>query len=460
MMSRSAAFPVGLYGALLLALGWLTVPGLFAPLERWLVGSATALPRLASIWLGQPARAAEGGELARVEQLRADLLQRVSRQDLAAGSVALPAGARQVHCGVLAASRRGGGGRLSELLLDHSYEELGAGRALRDWERVVVKGDQLVGFLMEPGKGRAVDDLPSDPARVMLCNHRDAPRVYAELDIAGRPLRFVVRPGAGADPAPLRVDLWDDPYRAAQLDEAGLLVRTRALDFGGENYGVPPGLSLGRARVWGYDDTQTSRVLAIGVYVEPGFEPRALSHVVLWRAEGAPLRPQDSPLRAHARVGASLYDLPGADRGRHLLVCSRALPDDAAVTQRGVLLGVARGLCFGNALMTSFPASRRRWSLLFLPDEEAGRVVELSGVIERAAGDVAWVRWEGPPRDEVLRLGSGFLFTGSNGRFCPSGLWIGRATADPTDRALLQVRVPSGGGARAVEVFVAPEAAR
>lgn len=155
-----------------------------------------------------------------------------------------------------------------------------------------------------------------------------------------------------------------------------------------------------------------------------------------------------------------LYDLPGADRGRHLLVCDRAVPDGAAVTQRGVLVGVARGLVLGNALMTSFPASRRRWSLLFLPDEPGGRVVELSGVVERAADDVAWVRWEGPPRDEVLRLGSGFLFTGSNGRFCPSGLWIGRATADPYERDLLEVRVPSGAGARAVDVYVDDGGAR
>lgn len=155
-----------------------------------------------------------------------------------------------------------------------------------------------------------------------------------------------------------------------------------------------------------------------------------------------------------------LYDLPGARRGRHLLVCGRDVPDGAAVTQRGVLLGRARGLSFGNALMTSFPASRQRWSLLFLPDEPAARVVELSGVVERADGDVAWVRWEGPPRDEVARLGSGFLFTGSNGRFCPAGLWVGRATSDRFDRSQLKVRVPAASGARAVDVLVAEQEVR
>lgn len=460
MVSRSSAFPVGLYGALLFALVWLTVPGLFRPLERVLVGSATAVPRLASTWLGVPARAAESGDLARVEQLRADLEERVARQDFAAGRVAVPAGAQRVLCGVLSAARRGGGGRLSELLLDHSYRELGCSGELEAWERLVVKGDQLLGFLMEPGRGRAKDDLPTDPARVMLCNHRDAPRLFAGLDLSGAALKFVVRAGAVADPAPLRVDLWDDPYRAAQLDEANLVVRTRALEFGRDHYGVPPGLSLGRARVWGYDDPQTAAVLAIGVYVEPGFEPRALSHVVLWRAEGHLDRTRVSPLRARARAASVLYDLPGADRGRHLLVCGRDVPDGAAVTQRGVLLGTARGLSFGDALVTAFPASRQRWSLLFLPDDPAARVVELSGVVERAEGDVAWVRWEGPPRDDVLRLGAGFLFTGSNGRCCPSGLWIGRASADRFVPGLLQVRVPATSGARAVDVFVEQEVAR
>lgn len=455
MLSKSAAFPVGLYAMLLFALAWLTLPALFAPLERWLVGSATAVPRLASLWSGHPASAAGRDDLVRVEELRQQLRLRVEQKEFTRDPRFVPPGSEQVLCGVLSASRRGGGGRMSELLLDHSYDELtGCGR-------IVIKGDQLIGFLMEPGRGRAEDDLPSDPARVMLCNHRDAPRLYAGIELGAAPLRFVVRSGSAADPAPLRVDMWDDPYRAAQLDEAGLEVRTRQLQFGGDRYEVPPGLLLGRARVWGYDDRQTDDVLTIGVYVEPMFEPRALSHVALRRPRaGLPVAAPESRLREHSRASGVVYDLPGAHRGRHLLVTDGVVPEGAAVTQRGLLVGVARGLCMGSALMTSFPSSRQRWSLLFLPDDPAAPVVEMSGVVERAAGNVAWVRWQGPPREAVARLGPGFLFTGSNGRFCPSGLWVGRAVPDAFERDLLEVRAPVAPGPRAVEVLVAKEGAR
>ena len=437
---------------LLFALAWLTLPALFAPLERWLVGSATAVPRLASLWFGQPALAADRAALSRIDELGDQLRARVARHDFAAEGVAMPVGSEKVLCGVLSASRRGGGGRASELLLDHSYDEL-AGCA-----PVVTKAGALIGFLMEPGHGRAADDRPEDPARVMLCNHRDAPRLYAGIDLgpdaAGNPrsLRFVVRPGSPADPAPLRVDLWDDPYRAARLDEVGLEVRTLRLPFGEQQ--VPPGLSIGRTRVWGYDERGSDDVLTIGVYVAPPFEPHALSHVVLWRAaERAPRRPP-SPLRAHRRARAVVYDLPGVHRGRHLLVADVDVPDGAAVVQDGLFLGTARGLCFGSGLLTSFVASRQRWSLLFLPDGEGEHPIELSGRVVQSDGNRAWLEWQGPGRDQVLRLGSGFLFTGSNGRFCPAGLWIGRANAHPFERNRLEVVVPTEPGPRAVEVLV------
>ncbi|MFN3240646.1 MAG: hypothetical protein ACE37K_03945 [Planctomycetota bacterium] len=457
MVKKSAAFPVGLYAMLLFALAWLTLPAVFAPLERWLVGSATAVPRMASLWFGQPAAAADRDSLARIDQLGQDLRQRVERHDFAAEGMLMPIGSEKVLCGVLSASRRGGGGRLSELLLDHSYAEL------EGCEVIVTKGDQLIGFLMTRGMGRAVDDRADDPARVMLCNHRDAPRLYAGIDLVGDglmqapPLRFVVRPGSRADPAPLRVDMWDDPYRAARLDEVGLQVRTRELPFGQKRYEVPPGLSLGWARVWGYDDRESDDVLTIGVYVEPAFEPSALSHVVVWRKPGRARRSPASPLRAYRRVAAVVYDLPGAHHGRHLLVAPRDVPDGAAVVQDGLFVGTARGLCFGSGLVTSFVASRQRWSLLFLPDGDDGEPIELSGRVERSDGNAAWIRWQGPKRKELLRLTPGFLFTGSNGRFCPAGLWIGRATPDRFDRNLLEVHVPGETGPRAAEVLVGEE---
>jgi|GEM_PF-4190769 len=457
MLRKSAAFPVGLYAMLLFALAWLTLPALFAPLERWLLGAATAAPRMASLFLGQPASAATHDDLARVSDLRDELQRRVERQDFAAEGVKTPAGAQKLLCGVLSATRRGGGGRMSELLLDHSYAELAG------CDRVVIKGDQMVGFLMEPGRGRAVDDELSDPARVMLCNHRDAPRLYAGIEFEGdadsSALRFVVRSGSSVDPAPLRVDIWDDPYRAAHLNSYGMEVRTRALQFGAGRFAVPAGLLLGRARVWGYEAGQAEDDLTIGVYVDPPFEPSALSYVVLWRRQISS-REGLSSIRAHQRAAATVYDLPGARWGRHLIVTRAHVSDHAAVVQGGLLVGLARGLRFGSGLMTSFPASRRRWSLLLLQDDASAAVVEMSGVVERADGNVAWVRCQGPSRARMSALGEGFLFTGSNGRFCPSGLLIGRVTPDRQRPELLMVMAPRAPGPYAAEVLVAAEEAR
>ena len=108
MVRKSAAFPVGLYAMLLFALAWLTLPALFTPLERWLVGAATVVPRLASLWSGHPAAAAGRDDLARVEQLRSELRRRVERAEFAYEQQVAPRDAEQVLCGVLSAARRGG----------------------------------------------------------------------------------------------------------------------------------------------------------------------------------------------------------------------------------------------------------------------------------------------------------------------------------------------------------------
>ena len=175
MAKKSAAFPAGLYAMLLFALAWLTLPRVFAPLERWLVGSACFVPRLGSAWMGEPAMAANRDDLARIDQLSADLREGVRRSDFAGAGITMPVDDKKILCGVLSIGLRGGGGEPSELLLDHTYEELAGCR------EIVTKGPALLGFLLQPGVGRAADDLPSDPARVMLCNHRDAPRIYASL---------------------------------------------------------------------------------------------------------------------------------------------------------------------------------------------------------------------------------------------------------------------------------------
>ncbi|MFM1871093.1 MAG: hypothetical protein RL398_515, partial [Planctomycetota bacterium] len=41
MQRSGTAFPVGLYGMLLFALCWLTLPSLFAPVERVALGAAS-----------------------------------------------------------------------------------------------------------------------------------------------------------------------------------------------------------------------------------------------------------------------------------------------------------------------------------------------------------------------------------------------------------------------------------
>jgi hypothetical protein len=116
---------------------------------------------------------------------------------------------------------------------------------------------------------------------------------------------------------------------------------------------VPSGLQLGRTRVWGYAQHGDDEAVAIGVYVVPPIEPRALSFVVLWRhaTQRAASTPQ---LRSGQvqRLPATVYDLPGVAYGRHLLVVGHAVPDGAAVVDNGLFLGTARGLAFGTGLMT------------------------------------------------------------------------------------------------------------
>ncbi|MFK7742432.1 MAG: hypothetical protein AB8H80_19115 [Planctomycetota bacterium] len=494
MARKSAAFPVGLYGMLLFALSWLTLPMLFAPLERWLVGSACLLPRLASSWLGEPAKAESKAALQLISKMGVELQQRVQDQAFVgtgffaqAAAAAEAAGAaasaheqeaadallmelaqsQQVLCTVRSVRRRGGGGAPSELLLEQTYLELVG------CKRLVTKGSALVGFLLQPGQPGAARDSWHDPARIMLANHRYAPRLFAALELRDRErLRFVVRPASIADPAPLVVDLWDEPYRAARLRKGGEPVRTLAL---GEN-GVPTGLLLGRTLVWGYEsESRDAPALPIGVFLEPAVAAEALSHVVLWR----PLQPVEPPPGARQamregptgrqarvraqRVSATTFELPGVSHGRHLLVTPAAVPDGAAVVQDGLFLGSASGLRFGASLMTSFGTSQRPWSLLFLPRHPGAEPVELRARVEATSAPrdsergLVRLRWQGPREGQSPVRGRGDLFTGSNGAFCPAGLWIGRASADDYESDLMHVELPGSRGPRHVEVFVAVE---
>ncbi|MBL9076531.1 MAG: hypothetical protein JNL08_03455 [Planctomycetes bacterium] len=453
MRQQAAVFPVGLYGMLLFALCWLTLPNVFAPLERLLLGAVCLVPRAASEWSGQPAFAAEADARERTE-LRTALATRLRGEDIGGGRALLASDLEPVYCAVREVlgdgSRRGGAGQPAELLLEATHAELD------DCAAFVTKGDALLGFLVPAGIGVAADDGPGQPARVVLLHHRAAPPVYAAMPLDdGAHLRLVVRGAATVDPAPLRVDLWDDPYRAARLDRGGHVVRTLALDDGAA--AVPPGLQLGRTRIWGYDGDDGQAALAIGVFVVPPYEPRALSHVVVWRdRRRATAVPAAAPADAPQRRFAVVRDLPGAVHGRHLLIAAGEIAAGAAVVQQGMLLGTARDLAFGLGLVTSFGASRHRWSLLLLPDDPEAPPRELDGRVVRAAGHEAWVACH-TAADANARLPAGQLFTGSNGPGCPAGLWIGSAEPVADDRTLLLVRTRPLPSPRAVEVWTRPE---
>ena len=428
---------------LLFALCWLTLPAVFAPIERALLGAICVVPRVAAHCFGAPVQAAERAHLGGP----VELLSRIGDHDLRAPLTLRETGLVPLHCAVIATGKTGGGGQVAELLLDHSYAELAG------CSELVTKGDALLGTLAVRGRGPALLDRPDDPARVLLLNHSAARPQYAAMATAdGGRMRFVVRAAASVDPAPLRVDLWDDPYRAARIETAGGAVFTEALP---ELPGVPPaGLRLGRSRIWGYPGATGGAPVLLGVFVDPGVEARALSHVVVWRAAAAiaPVNRGNGLAGLHGiqRLAAVLHDLPGASKGRHLLVVDGTAAANAAVVHADRLLGTAHGLNFGAALMTSFAASRQRWSLLLLPDDQDAAPRELTAVVVHGADQVVWLRWRGGLQE---RLPPGQLFTGSNGRHCPAGLHIGRAGPHPTELDIMEVTVAAPAGPLAVEVL-------
>lgn len=453
MHQNARSFPVGLYGMLLFALCWLTLPGVFAPLERLLVGGACAVPRCWAGWFGTPVSAAVVDEASRAQRLAVEsaLHERLRAADTDDGGGHFGT-CRPVHCAVVATARtvrQRAGSEPNELVLDHCYAEL------RDCREFVTKGDVLVGRLLRPGQGLAAQDRPEDPARVQLLHHPSASPLYATMGLGdGAMLRLVVRGAGPAEPAPLRADLWDDPYRASSMGRSGLPVRTTLLP--GDATCPPPGLTIGSTLVWGYPQQGDERSLLLGVFVQPPFTARALSHVVLWRGEQSPVDPSPvangaEPVRRTRRSGL-LYDLPGAAAGRHLLVVEQ-LASAATVVHDGHLVGTARGLAFGTGLVTSFPASRQRWSLLLLPDDRTVPPLELDGEVVAAEQNVARVRVQGHPHDRRYRLPAGQLFTGSNGWHCPSGLSIGHAMPAVGEPDVLLVTTEFAPGPLPVEVI-------
>jgi hypothetical protein len=456
------AFPIGLWGMLLAAVCWLVLPATFAPVERVLLGAACWLPRQVATWLGQPATAATH-ERSRLSALTAELEARVWSADVALADAPAFAG-EALHCAVLAigprqglraeqratAVRRGGGGQPAEITLDHTYAEVA------DCAPWVTKADSLIGLLQRAGVGAAAADRLDDPARVLLLNHPRAQAQLAAIRANGGELAVVVQAAAPVDPAPLRVELWNDPYRGARLDQRGLPVRTQAAAVSS----TPAGLLLGTTRIWGYPRGPAGEALTLGVFVEPAFPSRSLSHVVLWRthADGHAARAAGAAAAVAAgrrwrqpeRMPAIVHDLPGASHGRHLVACAGRLPASTAVVADGLFLGTAQGLAFGTGLLTSFAASRQRWSLLLLPDDASSPPLELAGAVAHNAGGVAWFC----PETARSSWPSGHLFTGSNGLHCPAGLWIGRAEPAADQPGELCITTPQDPGPRSCEVLL------
>ncbi|MCR9247279.1 MAG: hypothetical protein NXI31_19780 [bacterium] len=443
-----AAFPAGLYGMLLIAVFGLTLPALVLPVERVLVGTAALVPRFLGFWSGKPAAAAEPAVLDRLAALRADLDAAVRYHDVFGAESLMPAGWRPEVRVAVATGRRGGGGQPSVVQLDRTYAEVA------DCSEFVTKGNALLGFLMRPGIGLAADDEPDDFARVLLLNDRTAPRVAAAMTFPeGGTLRMIVGPAARVDAAALRAELWDDPYRASRLRADGDAVHTVKLPG---VVGEPPGgLLIGRTRIWGYRAAEGKESLAIAVLVAPPIDPHALSHVVLWRTDAnANAVDTAEHVVEHA---ATVWDLPGV-RGRHLLACDAAVPDGAAVVQDGLFLGSARGLSYGLALVSSFPMSRQRWSLLLMPDEAGERPRELVGRVLEGREGFALIECEADRFvSRAAGMPNGYLFTGSNGAHCPAGLLLGRVTAVPGRTDRLEVSLPVHRGPRAAAVMMRPE---
>ena len=443
-MQRSrVAFPVGLYGVLLLALCWLVVPAVFDPVGRLLLGLACLPHQWVSHAGGQPTLAADGNTADQLLELSGALRQRAWRSDVEAGREFLPKTMEPLLCRVVAVQRRGGGGVPCELLLDRSYAELSGCADL------VTSGDQLLGFLARPGVGPAAEDELEDPARVLLLGHPRGRSVAARFAVErdGSPageLRCVVEAAAVVDPAPLRTVLHDDPYLAARLLQSGAIVSTVRLDAGWVG-AVPDGLQIGRTKVWGYDTGDS--VLTIGVYVEPESDPRTLAQVTLWQAvPGFAVVEQPVEL-----ADAKLWPLPDGRGGRWLLSSSVSVPDGAAVVQDGVCLGTARGVAFGQALVTSFAASRQPWALWVLPDDPTLAPRGYYGQVVRADTTTAWFR----PEDVDALAVAGFVFTGGGQPHCPAGLLIGRA--EPTIGSnWLQITLPLRSGSQQVEVVRGP----
>jgi hypothetical protein len=309
---------------------------------------------------------------------------------------------------------------------------------------LVTVGDALIGHLSAGGAA-------GDHARVRLLAYHARPnpkkielrigerapptRVAAEVrcrevDASGT-LHLLVEPHRSVDPWPLRCTLLDDSYLASRLRKSGALVRTSEPTL---DSNLPAGLTIGKLMIWGYPQ----RGIPVGVFVEPAVDPRGISAVTLWRPAssfGARPRLQPNQVGRFLPVRFSRYPAPRPVRERWLVTSTAgpALPDGAALVDRGRFLGCLHRPWSGQSLVTPFQASTRIWSLLV-----RGADGEVTAVVGRIVGTAP----DGRLRIELhspTAIVAGQVFTGGNGLHCPAGLYIGLAIPGLGPRMLVEV---------------------
>jgi hypothetical protein len=337
----------------------------------------------------------------------------------------------------------GAAGASGELILGAARQALGR---CEPW---VTFGDTLVGFLAdEPVPARAALARARDPlaglARVRLlhCVPDDGlpRRVPAAVEHPDRGrLRFLVEPAADIDRWPLRCELLDDPYFAASLGEAGLVVRTTG--FVDDPLGaLPEGLTIGELRLFGYRLDGGRRVVPIGLFVAPRWPAATLHHVVVWVADDPAegIAAARTPIGSRVPVQLARLPVPGLESERLFATSAgspaRSLPSGAAVVVSGRLVGAIDAGGWGFGVVAPFGAPGRRWPLTFLPDEEASPPLDLVAVARSREDGVAELEVE----SGTIRAGRGQLFTAAAGPRVPAGIWVGPARVDADGRMVVE----------------------
>ncbi len=421
-------FPVGLYGALVVAAALALFPRGSAAAEGWLRWAVCLPLRALHVLGGTVARAAADQDADLDEIVREGVAREVGAALMPAGSAMT--GLEPIPCRVIDRLVPGPAGLPSLLVLDRPWADI-AGCV-----DIVTHSASVVGFVGRP------EDAPESELATVRCLHyrpRAAPprRVLGAAAIAdGADLRMVFEPASKIDAWPMRGTLLEDPYRAAQIPGGGHAVHTVAANATSASRLLPPGLRLGTLQVWGYAAGERTAV-PVGFYLDPDYDPRAISSVVLWRPSSPRSGPDPSLATTTARTRVSGALLPGGRRV-HLLTGSQRVPVGAAVVAGSHrLVGMVDSAGPGDATATIFGMDRTRWSFVLVPRVQGMAPIECSARAVARVGTLVELEFDAVPVPFA-----GILLTGGNGRFAPAGLFVGELR--PIDaagrRAVVQQR--------------------